>query len=90
MRFDQTTELLTVGQLASQAGVRPDTIRYYDRAGLLPAPERTSLVTKSSRHSTGSFSSAEAVLPGTRCRMMRTAVYALGRLPARAAVLPGL
>lgn len=22
-------------------GVRPDTIRYYERAGLLPAPERT-------------------------------------------------
>ena len=42
MRFDQTTELLTVGQLASQAGVRPDTIRYYERAGLLPAPRRTS------------------------------------------------
>src|ERR1700745_1866709 len=42
MRFDQTTELLTVGQLASQAGVRPDTIRYYERAGLLPAPQRTS------------------------------------------------
>jgi len=42
MGFDQTTELLTVGQLASQAGVRPDTIRYYERTGLLPAPQRTS------------------------------------------------
>jgi DNA-binding transcriptional MerR regulator len=42
MRFDQTTELLTVGQLASRAGVRADTIRYYERAGLLPIPQRTS------------------------------------------------
>ena len=41
MSIDQVTELLTVGRLASLAGVRPDTIRYYERAGLLPAPRRT-------------------------------------------------
>jgi MerR family regulatory protein len=34
MSIDQATELLTVGRLASLAGVRPDTIRYYERAGL--------------------------------------------------------
>ncbi len=32
---------LRVAELATAAGVRPDTIRYYERAGLLPAPERT-------------------------------------------------
>jgi DNA-binding transcriptional MerR regulator len=32
---------LSVGQLAARAGVRPDTIRYYERAGLLPRPVRT-------------------------------------------------
>ena len=32
---------LSVGQLASRAGVRSDTIRYYERAGLLPRPHRT-------------------------------------------------
>ena len=32
---------LSVGQLASRAGVRADTIRYYERAGLLPRPRRT-------------------------------------------------
>ena len=32
---------LRVAELASAAGVRPDTIRYYERAGLLPAPART-------------------------------------------------
>ena len=42
MRIDQAAEPLTVGQLASLAGVRTDTIRYYERAGLLPAPHRTS------------------------------------------------
>ena len=33
---------LRVAELAPAVGVRPDTIRYYERAGLLPAPERTS------------------------------------------------
>jgi DNA-binding transcriptional MerR regulator len=32
---------LTVSTLAKQAGVRPDTIRYYERAGLLPPPARS-------------------------------------------------
>jgi DNA-binding transcriptional MerR regulator len=32
---------LTVGQLAARVGVRTDTIRYYERAGLLPRPHRT-------------------------------------------------
>ncbi|SEG75873.1 DNA-binding transcriptional regulator, MerR family [Thermomonospora echinospora] len=33
---------MTVGRLAARAGVRTDTIRYYERAGLLPSPQRTS------------------------------------------------
>jgi DNA-binding transcriptional MerR regulator len=32
---------LRVAELAEAVGVRPDTIRYYERAGLLPAPART-------------------------------------------------
>jgi DNA-binding transcriptional MerR regulator len=32
---------LSVGQLAARAGVRADTIRYYERTGLLPHPART-------------------------------------------------
>lgn len=32
---------LRVGQLAAAAGVGHDTIRYYEREGLLPAPPRT-------------------------------------------------
>lgn len=31
-----------VTELAHEIGVRPDTIRYYERAGLLPPPPRTS------------------------------------------------
>ncbi len=32
---------LTVSKLANQAGTSPDTLRYYERIGLLPAPERS-------------------------------------------------
>jgi MerR family redox-sensitive transcriptional activator SoxR len=31
---------LTIGQLARQFGLNPSAIRYYERAGILPAPER--------------------------------------------------
>jgi DNA-binding transcriptional MerR regulator len=41
MSTGQVTEPLTVGQLAARAAVRTDTIRYYEREGLLPAPRRT-------------------------------------------------
>ena len=33
---------LLIGQLAKAAGVRPDSIRFYERTGLLPRPERLS------------------------------------------------
>ena len=33
--------MLTVSRLADAAGVRADTVRYYERKGLLPAPHRT-------------------------------------------------
>jgi DNA-binding transcriptional MerR regulator len=36
-----STDLMTVAGLASRVGVRPDTVRYYERIGLLPAPRRT-------------------------------------------------
>jgi DNA-binding transcriptional MerR regulator len=32
---------LRIGELAGAAGVTTDTIRYYEREGLLPAPDRT-------------------------------------------------
>lgn len=41
MRVSQVTGTLTVGQLAALADVQVDTIRYYEREGLLPPPLRT-------------------------------------------------
>ena len=32
---------LLIGRLAKFSGVRPDTIRFYERSGLLPKPSRT-------------------------------------------------
>lgn len=32
---------MTIGQLAKAAGCKPETIRYYEQAGLLGQPERT-------------------------------------------------
>ena len=36
-----TPQGLHIGQLAKLAGVRPDTVRFYEREGLLPWPERS-------------------------------------------------
>src|ERR1700749_3465236 len=41
MAIDQGIGALSVGQLAARAAVRTDTIRYYERTGLLPPPRRT-------------------------------------------------
>lgn len=33
---------MKIGELASRAGSNPETVRYYERVGILPAPFRTS------------------------------------------------
>ena len=35
-------ETLTIGQLAQQAGIATSAIRFYERSGVLPQPERVS------------------------------------------------
>jgi DNA-binding transcriptional MerR regulator len=36
------TEIMTIGEVARQAGLRASAIRYYEKAGLLPRPGRIS------------------------------------------------
>jgi DNA-binding transcriptional MerR regulator len=36
------TPVLPIGEIARRAGLRPSAIRYYERLGLLPRPERES------------------------------------------------
>lgn len=38
---DSLAKPLTIGRIAAQAGVGIDTIRFYERRGLLPEPSRT-------------------------------------------------
>ncbi len=38
--MDETSENLTIGTFAKQAGVNVETIRFYQHKGLLPTPER--------------------------------------------------
>jgi MerR family transcriptional regulator, redox-sensitive transcriptional activator SoxR len=38
----QETGTMRIGEVAEQAGVRTSLIRYYERIGLLPAPQRVS------------------------------------------------
>ena len=37
----QTEGRLTIGRLAQIGGVNPETVRYYEREGLIPKPPRT-------------------------------------------------
>jgi MerR family copper efflux transcriptional regulator len=39
--MDSTDQTLTIGELASSARVNVETIRYYEREGILPEPPRT-------------------------------------------------
>jgi len=41
MNSKQPVETLTIGRLARLGGVNLETIRYYEREGLLPRPPRT-------------------------------------------------
>ena len=39
--LEETPKTLTIGRLAKQAAVGIDTVRFYERRGLLPEPSRT-------------------------------------------------
>jgi DNA-binding transcriptional MerR regulator len=43
---------MKIGEVATQAGVTVDTVRFYERVGVLPAPERTASGYRDYRHET--------------------------------------
>src|SRR5215475_10628748 len=50
------TDRIRIGQLAARCGVTRDTIRFYERAGLLPKPRRTA-----TRHRIYDFKAAQQI-----------------------------
>lgn len=42
MRASRRRDMCHIGELAEESGVSRDTLRYYERLGLLPRPHRTS------------------------------------------------
>lgn len=42
MRYPTNSKTYQIGEFASRSGVTPDTLRHYERLGLLPKPHRTS------------------------------------------------
>jgi DNA-binding transcriptional MerR regulator len=42
MHSSKVSDAYQIGEIAARAAVTPDTLRYYERLGLLPRPQRTS------------------------------------------------
>ena len=42
MHLSKTSNAYQIGEVAARSGLTPDTLRYYERLGLLSAPQRTS------------------------------------------------
>lgn len=42
MHSSKASDAYQIGELAARSGLTPDTLRYYERVGLLPTPARTS------------------------------------------------
>lgn len=50
--MEKTPEILSIGEVAQKTGLHPSALRYYESAGLLPAPMRES---GQRRYDTGIF-----------------------------------
>ena len=60
---------MKIGELARQAGVDVQTVRYYEREGLLDAPARTRRATAPTARSTSSGSTSCATAARSTCRL---------------------
>jgi len=84
---DDTASLVSIGQLAREAGVSSRTIRYYEELGILPEPRRSPGGTRKYPREYGGYIAAALALKDLGFRLEE--VRPLARLAAGRSVSPG-
>ena len=84
---DDSTGLVSIGQLAKAAGVSSRTIRYYEELGILPEPRRSPGGTRKYPKEYGGYIAAALALKDLGFRLEE--VKPLARLAAGRTVSPG-
>jgi DNA-binding transcriptional MerR regulator len=84
---DEGASLVTIGQLAKEAGVSSRTIRYYEELGILPAPQRSPGGTRNYPKEYGGYVAAALALKDLGFRLEE--VKPLARLATGRQVSPG-
>jgi DNA-binding transcriptional MerR regulator len=84
---DDSTGLVSIGQLAKAAGVSSRTIRYYEELGILPEPRRSPGGTRKYPKEYGRYVAAALALKDLGFRLEE--VKPLARLAAGRTVSPG-
>jgi DNA-binding transcriptional MerR regulator len=84
---DDTTGLVSIGQLAKVAGVSSRTIRYYEELGILPEPRRSAGGTRKYPREYGGYIAAALALKDLGFRLEE--VRPLARLAAGRSVSQG-
>ena len=85
--IDDTSGLVSIGQLAREAGVTSRTIRYYEQLGILPEPGRSVGGTRKYPREYGGYLSAALALKDLGFRLDE--IKPLARLAAGRQVSPG-
>ena len=84
---DDAASLVSIGQLAKEAGVSSRTIRYYEELGILPEPRRSPGGTRKYPQEYGGYIAAALALKDLGFRLEE--VKPLARLAAGRSVSPG-
>jgi len=84
---DESSDLVSIGELAKAAGVSSRTIRYYEELGILPEPRRSPGGTRKYPREYGGYIAAALALKDLGFRLDE--VKPLARLAAGRSVSPG-